>query len=200
MPSQLSAIETISAFVSGELPASVFKQRLHGDSEIESLTSQQRAPPYCHTGTTLFHYLIALDYGHPGDVLDAHGALAGFLSKCGVAVTPSSAPSKEHELLLSVQPRWIDADLKFLSDLLASAPPLSPPERKAWLRQRILELFRYVKRPPRWIQSPAWPMGEAGPMVFLGQLPVDGYFHDSAAVYIFHDPATRECKSIIQVA
>ena len=200
MPSRSAAIKTLSAFVSGELPAPTFEQRLYGDSEIEFLTSQERAPSYCNTGTTLFHYLIGLDYGHPRDVLDAHGALRGFLANLGVVVTPASAPGNEHELLLAAQPRWIDADLKFLADVLAGAPPLSLPERKAWLRQRILELFRYVKRPPRWIQSPAWPMGKAGPMVFLGQMPVDGYFHDTAAAYIFHDPATGECTSIIQVA
>lgn len=200
MPSHSEALETISAFVSGQIQASVFAQRLYSDPELESFTSQEGAPPYCHTGTTLFHYLIALDYGHPGDVLDAHGALARLLAKHGVAVTPSTTAGTEHELLRSAQPRWIDADLKFLSDLLASAPQLSPSERRAWLRQRILELFRYVKRPPRWIQSPAWPMGEAGPMVFLGQLAIEDYFHDRAAVYIFHDPATGECKSITQVA
>ena len=193
------AIETISAFVSGAIQTLEFEQILYRDSDIESLLSAEPAPPYCHTGTTLFHYLIGLDYGNPGDVLNAHGVLSALLACRGVAFTPSSAPAAEHELILSAQPRWLDADMSYLSMVLATAPSQAPNERKQWLRDRILELFRYRNKPPRWLQAPNWPMGHSGPMVFLGQLVVDDYFHDSAAIYVFHDPATGECKSFVQV-
>ncbi|KAB8045630.1 hypothetical protein GCN78_27130 [Janthinobacterium rivuli] len=34
--------------------------------------------------------------------------------------------------------------------------------------------------------------------IFLGQLTVDGYFHDEAAVYVFYDTSKNECRSILQ--
>lgn len=200
MSPRSETIETISAFVSGDLSTPEFEQHLYRDPDIESLLSEESAPAYCHTRTTLFHYPIGLDYSHPGNVLDAHSVLANFLTHRGVAVTPSSVPAAEHRLILSAQPRWLDADMNYLSTMLASAPCQSPKERKEWLRQRILELFRYRSKPPRWLQAPSWPIGPSGPMVFLGQLAVDDYFHDNATVYVFHDPATGKCKSIVQVA
>ena len=200
MSSPSESLRILSAFVCGELSASAFEQLLYHTPEVESLLSAEKAPPYCHTGTTVFHYLIALDYDDPGDVLDAQSVLIRVLSKHGVTVTPSGAPQKEYDLILSSQPKWLDADAKYLSSLLASAPPLTQKERKVWLRQRLFELFRYVKHPPRWLQSPSWPIGDSGPLVFLGQFNIDDYFHDTATAYVFHDPATGECKSVVQVA
>ncbi|WP_395321849.1 hypothetical protein [Variovorax sp. UC74_104] len=84
------------------------------------------------------------------------------------------------------------------TSLLEAAPSLPSKQRKAWLRQRILELFKYVNQPPRWLQSPAWPIGDAGPLVFLGQFPVADYFHDEAAVYVFHDPAKDAFTTFVQ--
>ena len=202
MSSPSESLRSVSAFVSGELSASAFEQILYHTPEMELLLSVEKAPSYFHTGTTVFHYLIALDYDDLGDVLSAQGVLTDVLNKHGVAVSPSDAPRSEYNLILSAQPKWLDADAKYLSSLLASAPPSlqKKEERKAWLRQRLLELFRYVKHPPRWLQSPAWPISDSGPLVFLGQFNIDDYFHDTAAVYVFHDPATGECKSVVQVA
>ena len=194
------SLDRISAFVSGKASASEFEQQLYRDPGMESLLSEEGAPRHCHTGTTLFHYLIGLDYGNPGRLLDAQDVLAALLKKHGIETISASAVGDDHELLLSAQPRWLDVDVKYLSSLLASSPPLPPKERKAWLRRRLLELFRCAKTPPRWLQSPSWPMGDAGPLVFLGQFAVNGYFHDDAAVFVFHDPATGRCTSIVQVA
>lgn len=37
-------------------------------------------------------------------------------------------------------------------------------------------------------------------MVFLGQLAIRDYFHDEAAVYVFHDPATGLRETVLQLA
>lgn len=192
------ALTAIGSFVSGKMPTPEFEKALYGNPAMELLLAQERAPRYSHTGHTLFHYLIALHYDDPGDVLTAHGALREFLGKMGVDVVPSEDPEKLHRLLLSAQPAWLNADMAYLSSILATAPELPALELKRWLRSRILERFRYAGRPPRWIQAPNWPMGKDGPMTFLGQVAVDHYFHDSAAVYVFHDAATGECTSIVQ--
>lgn len=193
------ALKTLGAFVSGDMSAKTFEQALYSTPEIEAFLSAEKAPSYCHTGTTVFHYLIGLDYDDPGDVLNAHGLLVQILAKHKFVVKPSDVPGRDYDLLLSAQPKWMNADSKYLASLLASAPPLAEKERKAWLRNKILETFRYIKHSPRWLQAPSWPISDSGPMVFLGQIDIDHYFHDTAAAYLFHDPATGEIRSVIQM-
>lgn len=34
---------------------------------------------------------------------------------------------------------------------------------------------------------------------FLGQVEINNYFHDEAAAYVFHDPKSDGCETVIQV-
>jgi len=161
--------------------------------------SAQPAPRYAHAGHTLYHYLISLDLHNPADVLNAQGALAEFLHAAGIPLFVSEKPGQLHALLLAAQPKWLDVDLAYVAALLDKAPPhAKKSERTQWLRAQLLALFRYAKKPPRWLQAPNWPIEAHGPLVFLGQLPVDDYFHDEAAVYVFYDASKNECRSILQ--
>ena len=82
---------------------------------------------------------------------------------------------------------------------MPAAGPRTGEDLKEWLHAELLKRFKYVSNPPEWIQNPHWPIHENGPMVFLGQVEVKGYFHDEAAVYVFHDPKSGACETIIQV-
>jgi hypothetical protein len=193
------SLGTVVEFVEGRLETTGFEMRLYRDGELERLLSEQKAPRYAHTGHTLYHYLIALDYRDPGDVLAAQGALGEFLQTQGLPYVASGRPREMFDLVLSAQPKWLDVDASLVQGLLASAPPFDKKsELKLWLRARLLEMFRYVKKPPAWLQSPNWPIGKKGPLVFLGQLAVEGYLHDRAAAYVFHDPASNECVTVLQ--
>ena len=194
-----SAINNVVGFVGGQLDTAAFEQLLHQDAETERLLTAQPAPRYAHTGHTLYHYLISLDLSNPADMLNAQGALAEFLQAAGVPVVVSKKPAELHALLLAAQPKWLDVDPAYIAALLDKAPQhAKKSERTHWLKAKLLELFRYVKKPPRWLQAPDWPISAHGPLVFLGQLPVEGYFHDQAAVYVFHDAIGNECRSILQ--
>ncbi|WP_051237259.1 hypothetical protein [Ottowia thiooxydans] len=192
--------QTLIDFASGSLSATAFEDCVYNDRSLETLLSAASAPGHFQDGTTLYHYLISLKYDDPGEVLDAHVAVCEWLVERGTSFTPSKERSQTYELIQAAQPRWLDLDATFLESVLATAPPLHGAELKAWLRSRLLELFKCCGRPPRWIQSPAWPIGTHGPLIFFGQLSVPNYFHDEAAVYVFHDTATGECTCITQVA
>ena len=194
-----SATNNVVGFVAGQLATADFEQLLHEDAETEQLLTAQPAPSYAHTGHTLYHYLIALDLRNPADVLNAQGALAECLETAGIVVEVSEKPTELHALLLAAQPKWLDVDPAYMAALLDSAPPhAKKSERTQWLKAKLLALFRYAKKPPRWLQASDWPIEAHGPLVFLGQLPVEGYFHDQAIVYVFHDPRTNACRSILQ--
>jgi hypothetical protein len=200
MVDRSQSLRELIAFVRGEMRSPDFEQRLYHTPELEGLLSLEPPPLYCDSGTTLFEYLIGLDYADPGDVLNARGALAEALAKRGLVVEPSEAALGDFDLILSAQPAWLDADPKYLAALLADAPEGTREERGHWLLQKILHMFRYVTKPPHWLQSPAWPIRDSGPLVFLGQIKVEEYFHDTAAAYVFHDPATGESLTLVQVA
>jgi len=72
-------------------------------------------------------------------------------------------------------------------------------ELRKWSRERLVERFKCADKPPKWIQSPSWPMNENGPLVFLGQMDIKDYFHDSASAYVFYDPNSGEYETVIQV-
>lgn len=195
-------LETIVAFVEGRCDPAAFEEVLYRDADLEEFLRAAPAPRYAHASSTLFDYLLALDYHHPGDLLSAQDALTCFLTQKNVPVRSSTQAAEDYRLLLSAQPRWLNVDAATLQELVAEAPAtvVTLDQRRNWLRQRLQERFRCSGKPPRWLQSPQWPVGEHGPLVFLGQVAVTGYFHDEAAVYVFHDPVSGECRTVLQTA
>ncbi len=145
--------------------------------------------------------MITLNYRNPIDVLNAESVIVKYLKEQqGMNVQVSSYKTDMVKLIAAVQPKWLELDPSYVQQLMQEAPEkLSKDELKKWLQCRILELFRYAKRPPKWLQAPAWPMREKKPLVFLGQITIPDYFHDEAAAYVFHDPITQQCQTIVQV-
>lgn len=193
-------IDILKKFVDGSLETRAFEKILYSATDIESLLSVEPAPRYASSGHTLYHYLIALNYGSPVDALNAQSVLCDYLAAQGIEVHASGDKAALVDLIAAAQPKWLDLDPTYVQALMEEAPAtLSKGEVKKWLQSKILTLFRYAKKPPRWLQAPAWPMGETGPLVFLGQVGIPDYFHDEAAAYVFHDPVTKQCQTVLQM-
>jgi len=110
-----------------------------------------------------------------------------FFQRRGVPVQPHCAASDHFCLLLAAQPRWLSVDTGYLQKyVLPEAGGRSGKALREWLRTRMEQLFRYYKKPPKWVQSSAWPISDNGPMYFLGQIKLDDceHFHDEAAAYV----------------
>lgn len=195
-------LDTLVGFVEGKRDPKEFELFLQEDPLVqEVLENDPHLPPRTYVGTSVFLFLLQLDLGDPGDVLSAQGAVSEWLSRHSVAHTKGTEAERLYDLLLSAQPEWLHVDTRWLKDeLLDKAEGRTGDALRDWLREELLARFRYVDGPPEWIQNPEWPIGPNGPLVFLGQLPVERYFHDTAAVYVFHDPSTGECETITQVA
>jgi hypothetical protein len=192
-------LHTLVEFVEGRAEAASFAAKLYGDPDLEGMLSSHEPPKYAHTGHTLYHYLIALDYTLPRDVLTAQGALSEALRALNVTANISERQIELLDLIHSAQPKWLDADARLVQSILTEAPSFqTKSEMRAWLKARLLERHRYLKKPPVWLQSPNWPIGKEGPLVFLGQVSVEGYLHDDGAAYVFHDPSSGECVTVLQ--
>ncbi len=197
-----AALETLIRFVEGRMAAAEFERAVQGDSSIEALLADDpELPPHTYVGSSVYLFLLQLDLSDPGDALSAQGAVSDWLRRHSISHSNTKGPEEFYRLLLAAQPRWLDVDAKWLQENLVEHAGDRKGERlKRWLHDELLKRFRFVSNPPTWLQNPTWPIGTGGPLVFLGQLEVRNYFHDQAVVYVFHDPASGECTTVIQVA
>jgi hypothetical protein len=194
-------LATIRAFVAGELGPPQFRDRLYADEGFETfLSNDPHLRPGNYVGRSVYYFLLEQDYDDPGGVLNAQGALVDFLERNGISYTKTTQYEDFYNLVLEAQPHWLAVEPRWVRDhMLPAAEGRTGAELRDWLREEFLRLFRYVAEPPPWIQSPAWPINENGPLVYLGHLDVNNYFHDAATVYVFHDPVSGTCESIVQV-
>jgi hypothetical protein len=198
-------LQVILDFVSGATGPEAFGQALKTNPAFGELlddATELPNPSYITIAgcPNTYAFLLTLDFARLRDALNAQGALQQFMDRRHIAYVRTDEYSSLHSLLIEAQPAWLDVDSEFLrTQVLAHAPELKKTALKAWLRARLLEMFRCASKPPRWIQGSRWPIRDNRPLVFLGQFAVKDYFHDEAAVYVFHDPETGECETVIQV-
>lgn len=197
------ALQTVLDFVEGRIDGKDFEKKVYSDPLMESLLQDETLKWHStYIKNDPYHFLIGLDYNDPGDVLNAQGAMELFLERKDIPLIRATAHSNFQELLLAAQPGWLNVDTAYLQKhVLPDAGGLQGKELQTWLNVRLKELFRYHKKPPKWIQNPAWPITDNRPMYFLGQIKLDNceHFHDEAAVYVFLDPSTGETRTVIQV-
>lgn len=201
--SMQDAMQTILDFVEGRMASEDFKQQVYNNSQIETLLSDESLTWHStYIKTNPYYFIIERDFDDPGDLLSIQGALQLFLDKKQIAYSASAQYSDEFDILIDAQPRWLAVDAKYVKDhIFPDAGERTRKDLKKWLAEQFALRFRYNQKPPSWIQSPAWPIGDAGPLYFLGQLKLKDceLFHDEAAAYVFVDTTTGETKTIIQV-
>jgi hypothetical protein len=196
-------IRQILDFVEGRLSAKEFEQLLHTDAELErELRDESLSWRNTHIKTDPYDFVIWLNFDDPAGRLNAHGAMEYFLERRGVSFKSDRTAAKAYDLLLEAHPKWLSLDTAYLRKyVLPDAGDKQGPELKNWLRARLLELFRFHKKPPKWIQSPAWPIADGRPLYFLGQIKLENceHFHDEAVAYLFFDPASGQTETVFQV-
>jgi hypothetical protein len=193
----------LQRFIAGEITASDFEQLLYANADVfEKYLSQdpnlKRSNNY--VGSSVFHYLLNCNFTTPTGNLNAIGAIRDYFERNQIPYKIENSASKLHKFVLSSLPSYVNADIDWIvsrychhaewNDVLTS---------KDWLKRKIEEDFPFVSKPPKWIQSPAWPIKNNCPLVFFGQIPLEKYFHDKAAVYVFYDRTTGSCENVIQV-
>ena len=90
----------------------------------------------------------------------------------------------------------------FFNQLLADYPePMNREGLRTWLTKQIPQHFRVYKERPRWIQGAAWAFAEGQPMIFAGQIDLDGpdrpMYHDDTSLYVFIAPR-QEPVAVLQ--
>lgn len=152
----MDKIKTIIDFVEGKISPKEFEQDLYNDSTYETILDDRNEVQLIQYITVnTYYFVIEQNFDDPGGILNVHGALCQFLDRRNVAYQATNEYSELFDLILNVQPKYLDINTVFFKKhLLDKAPELSKPELKKWLKEQIKKLFIYVDKPPKWIQSP----------------------------------------------
>lgn len=197
----MTEIDKLIEFVEGRMSPAEFSDWLYNNKSAEAtLSPEEDIPPYATPGNNLFLYLIGLNLRTPSSLLNAQDAISKFLSKKGVVHEKSKSFLMTYSALLRAQPKWLDIPDFYLQILVKEAREKEGKELDAWLRGAILDRFRYLKTPPKWIQSPQWLFEGERPLIFVGQLDISGLQHDSSQLYIFYDPDISRFITLSQFA
>lgn len=136
-----------------------------------------------------------------GGLVNSEGIIEDFLQKAEVAFHPTKRFGSLYSLILKAVPDYLDPPLEFMTEkVVPTDADLSDSQKKKLIKERLKEYFKYVDKPPKWIQSPDWPIREGKPLVFIGQLSIDAreLFHDKGAAYLFYDPANGGFETVAQ--
>jgi hypothetical protein len=197
-------LDAIRDFVAGRSSPAEFRASLHGDPAAYEafLSNDPQLDSANYVQVSVFRFIMGEDLTTFSGTLNAQGALVDFLERNGILHTKTRRYQDLYQLILSALPEWLDVDPSYVYDhILPAAEGRKGPELAVWLKHEFRERFRYVpENPPEWIQEPCWPINENGPMVLLGQLDINHYFHDDARVYVFYDPKTGAFENVLQVS
>lgn len=194
----MTAIEIIKQFVEGAISPKVFEEKIYADPAVEALLRSENNLPAYVTEPDLYTYTISQNYQNLESIYNVQTLLSTVLSKKNITHTVEKKYENLFNLTLKVQPKWLSLPSDYLSKLVEERKNLSSKELQAWLKEKIKIDFRYLKVPPKWLQSPAWPMVDGKPMVFLGQLDISELSHDNAQAYLFFDEGKQSFYTVTQ--
>lgn len=179
-----------------------FRDYLYHDAESELLLQDESEMPKGHYAwPSTYLFLIELDLDDLAAVASAQGAVRDLLERRGIRADPDQSARDLVVSMLSAQPKWLDVPTDYFSmQLMPHIDGRSGAELHSWIRGELEARFRYASQPPRWIQSPAWPIRDGRPLVFLGEVRLNDYLHDEAAWYLFDDPDGGGIEVVTQVA
>lgn len=200
MTDEINILKPLLSFVSGEMHPKEFHSILVENKEFKKfLENDPHLKPANYVNGSTYEFLIDCDFNDPGGILDAVGAVSDYLDRNSYEYNQTDRYIDFFNIMLEASPDWISPDPKYVMDhIMPEANGRKGSQLNKWIKEQLLQSYQYVSKPPEWIQDPIWPHGDKGPFVFLGQFDVKDYFHDFATVYVFHDPATDECKTFIQ--
>ena len=194
----MTAIEIIKQFVEGAISPKALEEKIYADPAVEALLRSENNLPAYVTEPDLYTYTISQNYQNLESIYNVQTLLSTVLSKKNITHTVEKKYENLFNLTLKVQPKWLSLPSDYLSKLVEERKNLSSKELQAWLKEKIKIDFRYLKVPPKWLQSPAWPMVDGKPMVFLGQLDISELSHDNAQAYLFFDEGKQSFYTVTQ--
>ncbi|HEI9845842.1 TPA: hypothetical protein SLN72_002832 [Morganella morganii] len=194
----MKPLDIISGFVKGDVSPSEFELALYKDKDLEGFLSKNIPfPPYVDKNE-LYYFLIEKNYKSFGDLWDVQELLSQFLTYHGINVEKTSKYKDLVKLIMKVQPKWLDIPGDYVEYLISLSGRNEGKELEEFLRNKIKDNFKSLKKTPKWLQSPNWPIENYQPFTFVGQIDISDLKHDTSYVYLFLNEKTGSYVTIEQ--
>ena len=166
-------LDILVSFVEGRLDGPALDAALATD-EMKALLSVFEDPRYPALTNHFRRLHNKQDRTTLGGLVNSEGIVEGFLEKAEVRFHPAKRFGSIYRLILKAVPEYLDPPLEFMTEKIVPLDSnLSDAQKTKVIKQRLKEYFKYVDKPPKWIQSPDWPIRDGKPLVFIGQLSID---------------------------
>jgi hypothetical protein len=193
-------LDMLVSFAEGRLDGSALDAAL-ATEEMKALLSIFEEPRYPALTNHYRRLHNKQDRTTLGGLVNSEGIIEDFLQKAEVSFRPVKRFGSRYSLILKAVPEYLDPPLEFMTEkVIPVDSDLSDIQKKKLIKERLKEYFKYVDKPPKWIQSPEWPIRDGKPLVFVGQLSMDAseLFHDKGAAYLFYDPDNGGFETVAQ--
>jgi len=201
MKPKMPPTEKIVEYLEGRLPLSEFYAQVQHDEALQAFLEQEASlPPYIKQGN-LFLYIMDQDVSKPATDVNQRDALSKLLTAFAVEHQVDTSSVRNYELVLDASPAWLSPPEAYIKTLIASFETLGGKREKlTFAKDKIAKDFRYLKKPPKWLQSPSWPFDGDAPLLFVGQIDASGLAHDTAQIYVFFNELDCSIETMMQVA
>ncbi|KHT27165.1 hypothetical protein [Pectobacterium carotovorum] len=194
----MSAIEIIKNYLEGNLSSEDFQNELYHNKDVEIVLSEQiNIPPYTNCGSA-YLYLLEIDLLSPSGEVNGKDLLSQFLKAKGFAFKFNEDHEEIYDLILKVKPSWVNISGDYLKFLCDKFKEIKGRELESLLKCEINSSFNFLKKKPKWLQSPDWPVRNNFPLLFVGQIDISDLKGDASFLYVFFDNKKNQYINIEQ--
>lgn len=188
----MSAINIIKDYLEDNLSAKAFQKEVYYNRDVEILLSENiDIPPYTNGGNA-YIYLLEIDLLSPSGEINGKDLLSSFLRIKGVGFNINNKHEEIYDILHKVIPSWISIDDNYSRYLIEKYKDNEGRELQELLKREINSSFKFLKKKPKWLQSPNWPIKNDRPLCFVGQIDISNLKHDTSFLYVFFDSESNE--------
>jgi hypothetical protein len=197
----MQPVDHIKSYLDGKTNLVTFYDVVTKNKELQTYLEQATdIPPYTNDGDLLLYILNQNPAAAASDI-NIKDALSKFLKVMGVEHQVDQTSLNRYELVLDATPAWLSLPEAYIDILLKNIPQtLGRTARIKAIKNKISDEFRYLKKPPKWLQEPTWMFAGDRPLIFIGQLDLGDLLHDDAQVYVFFDNNTQAFSTVKQCA
>jgi hypothetical protein len=168
---------------------------------LEKVLSEDiKLSPFTYLGETVYLYLLNQNMKIPGGLLNSLSVLEEYLEQKQVHFEKNNEAVNLYSLLHKVQPSWLDIPDWYMKKIMEAAGSISGKHLECFLRERIKQDFRCLKKQPKWLQSAQWVYENEEPLLFIGQIEITDIRNDTAQLYVFLDERNNKFHTIEQIA
>lgn len=199
MGTPINPMDQVKDFVEGRLLPGSFWELLCNNEDLKKVfIGIKPIPPYTSHSSGIFEYLLERDFSSLRDLVNSQNLLSKFLLEKGIPHTVSDVLLKKMDIIQKAQPKWLYLTPDYIDTLLSEAGDIKGNDLLVWLKTALQERFKCLAAPPKWLQSPNWPIVDSKPLCFIGQLDVTKLHHDKSQLYVFFNEDLKSFVTIVQ--